>query len=72
MVRLERREPARNCQRFYWISVTPTLFGEWALVRQWGRIGSYGKRLEVWFDTEAQAMSEAIKMRTKKQQRGYR
>lgn len=36
-IRLERREPARNRQRFYTILVTPTLFGAWAMVREWGR-----------------------------------
>ena len=41
-IRLERREPARNRQRFYAILVTPTLFGAWAMVREWGRIGQPG------------------------------
>jgi predicted DNA-binding WGR domain protein len=41
-IRLERREPARNIQRFYAISVTRTLFGSWAMVREWGRIGQPG------------------------------
>ena len=31
---LERREPARNRQRFYAITVTRTLFGSWALMRE--------------------------------------
>ena len=38
-IRLERREPARNRQRFYTIAVTRTLFDGWAVVREWGRIG---------------------------------
>jgi len=41
-IRLERREPARNRQRFYAITVTRTLFGSWAMVREWGRIGQPG------------------------------
>ena len=28
--------------RFYKIDVQPTLFGEWAAVREWGRIGRAG------------------------------
>ena len=36
---LEKRVPARNQHRFYTITVTRTLFGSWALVREWGRIG---------------------------------
>jgi predicted DNA-binding WGR domain protein len=28
--------------RFYKLDVQPTLFGEWTLVREWGRIGRPG------------------------------
>lgn len=41
-LRLERREPAHNRQRFYAIAVTRTLFDGWAVVREWGRIGQCG------------------------------
>ncbi len=71
MIRLEHREPVRNCHRFYLISVMPTLFGEWAVVREWRRIGSHGGRLELWFESEAQAMDEAMKRCRQKQRRGY-
>ncbi len=30
--------------RFYVLAIEPTLFGETALVREWGRIGSWGRR----------------------------
>jgi len=50
---LERREPARNRQRFYNIAVTRTLFDGWALVREWGRIGQPGAIREAWFETES-------------------
>ena len=36
---LEKREPAKNLARFYSLAVLPTLFGEWSLQREWGRIG---------------------------------
>lgn len=52
---LERREPTRNRQRFYTILVTPTLFGAWAMVREWGRIGQPGTVRERWFATQAEA-----------------
>ncbi|MEM1364057.1 MAG: WGR domain-containing protein, partial [Pseudomonadota bacterium] len=32
-----------NKRRFYALSVQRTLFGEWALVREWGRIGVGGR-----------------------------
>ncbi len=51
-IRLERREPARNIQRFYAITVTRTLFDGWAVVREWGRIGQPGTVRETWFETE--------------------
>lgn len=41
-LRLERREPACNRQRFYAITVNSTLFDGWAMVREWGRIGQAG------------------------------
>ena len=52
---LERREPARNRQRFYAITVTRTLFDGWVLVREWGRIGHPGMVREAWFETEGEA-----------------
>jgi predicted DNA-binding WGR domain protein len=42
MAFLTRTDPAKNLYRFYAVSVAPTLFGEWALVREYGRIGSPG------------------------------
>jgi predicted DNA-binding WGR domain protein len=60
-IRLERREPARNRQRFYAIIVTRTLLGAWAMVREWGRIGRRGTVRESWFETEAAAIEAATK-----------
>jgi len=54
-IRLERREPARNIQRFYAITVTRTLFGSWAIVREWGRIGQPGTVREMGFEMEGEA-----------------
>ena len=31
--------PEQNQYRYYAMTVTPTLFGDWSLVREWGRIG---------------------------------
>jgi predicted DNA-binding WGR domain protein len=39
---LTRTDPTRNIDRFYVVAVTPTLFGEFALLREWGRRGSAG------------------------------
>jgi predicted DNA-binding WGR domain protein len=42
MAFLTRTDPTRNINRFYIVDITPTLFGEWVLVREWGRRGSPG------------------------------
>jgi predicted DNA-binding WGR domain protein len=68
---LERREPARNIQRFYAITVHRTLFGSWAMVREWGRIGQPGTVREMWFETEAAAVEAGMKVRQRKEKRGY-
>jgi predicted DNA-binding WGR domain protein len=41
---LERVDPARNMARYYVLSVESTLFDDAALVREWGRLGSLGRR----------------------------
>jgi predicted DNA-binding WGR domain protein len=41
---LERVDPARNMARYYVLSIEPTLFDDAALVREWGRLGSLGRR----------------------------
>lgn len=69
---LERRDPARNRQRFYAITVTRTLFDGWALVREWGRIGQRGTVRETWFDTESAALAASAAVRQRKERRGYR
>jgi predicted DNA-binding WGR domain protein len=71
-IHLERREPAHNRQRFYAIAVTPTLFGSWAMVREWGRIGQPGTVRETWFETEAAAHEAGVDVRQRKEKRGYR
>ena len=43
MIHLTRIDPARNMARFYTMALQPTLFGEWAPLREWGRIGSAGR-----------------------------
>jgi predicted DNA-binding WGR domain protein len=55
---LHRRDPARNLHRFYRLDVQPDLFGQWCLIRAWGRIGSAGGQTRTvtyftYFDAEA-------------------
>ena len=44
IVVLERVDPTDNAFRFYVLSVEPTLFEDYSLVREWGRIGKAGHR----------------------------
>jgi predicted DNA-binding WGR domain protein len=38
-----RIDPARRIRRFYVIDVQQDSFGQWSVIRQWGRIGSPGQ-----------------------------
>jgi predicted DNA-binding WGR domain protein len=57
---LRRIDPDRNMARFYTMSLQPTLFGEWALLREWGRIGSAGRLVSGRFASEQQAALESL------------
>ena len=70
-VYLRRIDPKRNMFRFYSLTVQPTLFGDWALVRKWGRIGSLGSmRIEL-HGSVREAINEAIQINRSKLRRGY-
>ena len=69
MIYLTRTDPARNMARFYTMALQPTLFGEWALLREWGRIGSAGRLVSSRFASEeeaALAMAEHLKAKLSK------
>lgn len=68
---LECRNPDANKFRFYAIHVTKTIFGDWAIIREWGRIGSPGTVREEWFDDEHQAFSRANSIVQHRVRRGY-
>jgi predicted DNA-binding WGR domain protein len=69
---LEKHDPAHHQQRFYLITMTPTRFGSWALIREWGRIGQPGTVRETWYDTEAAAQAAGEALQERKERRGYR
>ena len=68
---LHRVDPDRNMARFYLMSVQPNLFGEWALVREWGRIGSAGRLVSVLFVSEQEAAQAMAQHTDAKLRRGY-
>ena len=68
---LTRSDPARNMARFYKLDLQPTLFGDWSLIREWGRIGRAGTVRTATYPTEAEALASLEQARGKKQRRGY-
>lgn len=68
---LYRQDPARNMARFYRLSIEPTLFGEIALVRAWGRIGTKGRQLLEFHDDALRAQEAFEKLARRKERRGY-
>lgn len=68
---LERREEAHNIARYYVLSVEPSLFGDASLVREWGRIGSRGRRLIELHGTTQLAAEALDRWLARKKQRKY-
>lgn len=72
MIRLHRHEPDKNMQRFYALHVAPTLFGDFVLVTEWGRIGSPGTVRAQPYPTQAEAEAALAKRLRSKTAHGYR
>ena len=58
--------------RYYVLSVEPTLFGDSALVREWGRIGVAGRRRLDLFQSAQIAKASLEQWLARKLRRGYR
>ncbi len=65
------RFQTRNLSRYYVLAIEPSLYGDAALVRAWGRIGSLGRqRLDLYASTDA--AGEALELwLARKMRRGY-
>lgn len=72
MLVLDRNDPGQNMARFYMLSVEPALFGDAALVREWGRWGGSGRRRLDLFPGIAQAAEALEDWLRRKTKRGYR
>lgn len=68
---LERCDPARNMARFYVLVIEPSLFGDTALLRQWGRIGTHGRERRDLFQSEQLAREALSSWLRRKRKRGY-
>jgi predicted DNA-binding WGR domain protein len=70
--RLIKVVPEENKRRFYALRALPTLFGDWALQREWGRIGAGGRLRHDLYRDEGEALSALTKLAQLKVRRGYR
>lgn len=70
-LRLERRDPARNMQRFYRLAVCVDLFGELLVMRHWGRIGTHGREKAERVADMAAARLRLAALEKAKRRRGY-
>jgi len=61
MIYLTKRDGTKNMARFYALDLQPALFGEWALVKEWGRIGSAGQKRRVFYDEKAEADAALVR-----------
>ncbi|WP_274630963.1 WGR domain-containing protein [Arvimicrobium flavum] len=71
-VLLHRIDASKNMARFYAMHVSPTLFGESCVTRNWGRIGTRGRTRLDTFATAPEAEAALRRLQLKKNQRGYR
>ncbi len=71
-ITLARIDPTKNMARFYKLDVQPTLFGEWAVVREWGRIGLGGTVRSTPYGTASEAEAARDRQWRVKELRGYK
>jgi len=70
---LYRIDDSKRMHRYYRMDVQPNLFGEWCLMRDWGRIGSSGGQTRsLPFPTPQAAEAALDRQRMTKERRGYR
>ncbi|HCH72063.1 MAG TPA: WGR domain-containing protein [Ochrobactrum sp.] len=60
-----------NMRRFYTLSVQPNLFGEWCVMRSWGRIGTLGQSVQQTVLDEASATTLLHRLVAVRHKRGY-
>ena len=68
---LARIRPELNEWRFYRMEVWPDLFGHVLLLRQWGRIGTEGRRRLDSHRDQGAAINALARLAIRKRSRGY-
>ncbi|EEY24688.1 MULTISPECIES: WGR domain-containing protein [Brucella] len=64
-------DPCNNMRRFYTLSIQPNLFGEWCVMRSWGRIGTLGQSVQQTVLNEASANALLRRLVAVRRKRGY-
>ncbi len=68
----ERRDPAQGVARYYGLSLRQDLWGEWELIRSWGRIGHKPTReVREWIRGPAEAAVIADQVHRRRVQHRY-
>lgn len=68
----QRIDETLRMRRYYILSLQATLFGDIAITRCWGRIGSRGQEKADLFATEEDAIRHFLELARSKRKRGYR
>lgn len=68
---LTRVDASQNMARYYRMTLQPTLFGEWSVVREWGRIGRGGQVRATPYSSENSAVEAMTLIERQKYRRGY-
>ena len=68
---LYRINPAQNMRRFYRLDVQRDLFGQWCVVREWGRVGRAGRIAIASYGSREEADTNLGKVQNVKAKRGY-
>lgn len=68
---LVRHNALENMHRYYVMTISPGIFGDWSLVRQWGRIGHPGTVKMDWFPTPEEALMVGSRIAESKRKKGY-
>ena len=71
MIYLTKRDPEKNMARFYALDLQPTLFGGWAVVKEWGRIGRAGQGRSALYGERVQAEAMLGRELDRRIKRGY-
>ena len=68
---LRRVDPDRRMARFYILAIEPTLFGGYAVVREYGRVGRSGRVMSNLYASADEAVRVFQRQRQAKARRGY-